>query len=511
MTFMDKRHSVTTILTAPVSKFRFVALGGRHATSSDEVDGVSEEAGGIGDAVTLVTGFSSLVEAAGPITAGALVGPAGDGTGRAAAGGGCGRARTSVTAAGQMVVVELFRGPAAGLVSGAGFLSPYPRRSSILTRGMATFVNAGTANASPGWTSHIRVAADGEFTHARLIIPNLEAAAITGCTAIVAATANSTSKITPTGTWATVTVAGSSTFTLPARVSASEPSYTVTDWIRLDSIARDDGGTLPLAMARLFIPVANGTFSTTGGLNGGFDALYPDALAWQTRQQVDGVGTPANLTSTGEGTTVAFHAMQFRGALANATILGVGDSITSGFGGTVQQDNWGWRAVNAMRALGYRASWMNGGVNGQTSAQYLARGKSLAAACAPQIVTYSPFTPNDGTPNATTIAAQWANTLDFLEWAASNRYVPVLTTPCPWDSLTLAQDDLRKGLRDRVLALRDRVDVIDFDAVLSTQASPARFGAGLGDGDKHPVTAGYAAMATAAQAVFASILARPPA
>lgn len=398
------------------------------------------------------------------------------------------------------------------LVSGAGKISPYPRRSSIITRAMATFLNAGTANAAPGWTSHIRVAADAEFTHIRLLIPNLEAAAVTNCTAIVAATANSTSKITPTGTWATVTVAGASTFTLPARVSASEPSYTVSDWIRLDSIARDDGGTLPLAMARLFIPQAsNATFSATGGLNSGFDALYPDALAWQTRQQVDGVGTPANLTGTGEGSTVAFHSVQFRSSVANATILGVGDSITSGFAGTVQQNNWGWRAVDALRRLGHRVSWLNGGVNGQTSAQYLARGKSLAAATAPQIVTYSPFTPNDGNPSASTIATQWANTLEFLEWASANRYVPVLTTPCPWDSLTGPQDAFRVALRDRVLALADRVDVIDFDAVLSTQAAPARWGAGLGDGDKHPIDAGYAAMAAAAQPVLAAILARPSA
>ena len=394
------------------------------------------------------------------------------------------------------------------LVSDAGKLSPWPKRSSIHSRIMATFQNAGTANATPGWTSHIRVAADADFTHVRLVIPNLEAAAITGCTAIVAATANSTSKITPTGAWATVAVAGSSTFTLPARVSASEPSYTVTDWIRLDSIARDDGGTLPLAMARLFIPVANGTFSTTGGLSAGFDALYPDAMAWQTRQQIDGVSTPASFSSTAEGTTVAFHGMQFRGSYSNATILGVGDSITSGFAGTVQQNNWGWRAVSALRALGYRVSWANGGHNGQTPTQYLARGKSLAAAIAPQIVTYSPFSPNDGAPGAAVLATQWANTLEFLDWASANRYVPVLTTPCPWDSLTAGQDAFRVTLRDRILALRDRVDVIDFDAVASNQASPARWNTGMGDGDKHPIDAGYAAMATAAQAVFATILAR---
>jgi len=399
------------------------------------------------------------------------------------------------------------------LVSVAGNLAPFPRRSTIVTRGMATFVNAGTANAAPGWTSHIRVAADADFTHVRLVIPNLEAAAVTLCTGIVAATANTTSKITPTGAWATVTVAGSATFTLPARVSAQEPSYTVTDWIRLDSIARDDGGTLPLAMARLFIPQAsNATFSATGGLSSGFDALYPDALAWQTRQQVDGVTTPASLTSTSEGTTVAFHTLQFRSAVPNCTVLGIGDSITSGFSGTVQQNNWGWRAVQALQVAGSRVSWMNGGVNGQTTTQYLARGKSLAAAMSPQIVVYSAFSPNDGTPNATIINTQWANVLEFLDWASSNRYVPVVTTPVPWDSLTAPQDAFRITLRDRVLGLRALgVDVIDFDAVTSNQASPARWNTGMGDGDKHPIDAGYAAMAAAAQAVFSAILARPTA
>lgn len=395
-------------------------------------------------------------------------------------------------------------------VSGAGKLVPAPRRSSITSRGMATFVNAGTANAAPGWTSHIRIAADADFTHVRLIIPNLESAAVTLCTAIVAATANSTSKITPTGAWATVTVAGSSAFTLPARVSAQEPSYTVSDWIRLDSIARDDGGTLPLLMARLFIPRAsNATFSSTGGLNSGFDALYPDALSWQTRQQVDGVTTPANLNGTGEGSTVAFHSVQVRGAAANCTVLGIGDSITSGFSGTVQQNNWGWRAVSALRAAGSRVSWFNGGVNGQNTTQYLAQGKSLAAVVAPQIVTYSAFSPNDGTPNATVINTQWAGVLEFLDWASANRYVPVVTTPCPWDSLTGPQDVFRVTLRDRVLGLRAQgVDVIDFDAVVSNQASPARWNTGMGDGDKHPIDAGYAAMGAAAQAVFAAILAR---
>ena len=126
----EKRHSVTNILTAPVSAWRLVSFGGAHAGPNDDVQGISESAGVVGQAVSLVTGYSHPVEAAGAIAAGAWVGPASDGTGRAAAGGSFGRALTAAAAAGELVVVAVGSGSGAGLppavrsaVSRAGFIS----------------------------------------------------------------------------------------------------------------------------------------------------------------------------------------------------------------------------------------------------------------------------------------------------------------------------------------------------------------------------------------------------
>lgn len=116
----DKRHSVSSILTAAVGRYRLVNYSGAHATSSADCQGISEQAGAIGKAISLVTGYSYPVEASETIAAGAYVKPAPDGTGRAAngsSGDSCGRALTAAVA-GDPVVVRFIEA-ASGSVSGA--------------------------------------------------------------------------------------------------------------------------------------------------------------------------------------------------------------------------------------------------------------------------------------------------------------------------------------------------------------------------------------------------------
>lgn len=134
----DKRHSATSMLTAAVSAYRFVGFDGAHATQAGgqhDPQGISEQAGIGGQAISLATGYSHPVEAAGAIAVGDYVGPSTDGTGRAvnvtvAGGQQFGRALTAAASAGELVVVA-FAGRAAGmtasqaaagqgLVSGAG-------------------------------------------------------------------------------------------------------------------------------------------------------------------------------------------------------------------------------------------------------------------------------------------------------------------------------------------------------------------------------------------------------
>lgn len=112
----DKQHATTIVATAAIEKSRFVGLGGAHATAaggnSADAVGVSEHAAAIGNTVSVITGYTALVEASAAITAHSFVKPAADGSGKAAVGSNadhCGKALEAATAAGQLIEVVLYR------------------------------------------------------------------------------------------------------------------------------------------------------------------------------------------------------------------------------------------------------------------------------------------------------------------------------------------------------------------------------------------------------------------
>lgn len=87
----DKTHAVTVTAQAAIVKNRFVAFNGEHAaqlptTGAGDCQGVSEESAALGEAVSLVTGYSYLVEASATIAFGDYIRPAADGSGKAAVG-----------------------------------------------------------------------------------------------------------------------------------------------------------------------------------------------------------------------------------------------------------------------------------------------------------------------------------------------------------------------------------------------------------------------------------------
>ncbi|MDR3055252.1 MAG: DUF2190 family protein [Zoogloeaceae bacterium] len=111
----DKTHAVTVTLTAPVAARRFVSYAAAPATSAGgaaDARGVSETEGVAGEAISVITGFSAIVEASAAIAVGAFVKPATDGSGKAAVGASgetCGRALSAALAAGDCIEVELYR------------------------------------------------------------------------------------------------------------------------------------------------------------------------------------------------------------------------------------------------------------------------------------------------------------------------------------------------------------------------------------------------------------------
>ena len=109
----DKTHAVTLVATAAVAACRFIAYDGGYpsvAGGAKDSQGVAETAAALGEALSVVTGYSYLVEAEAAITFGALVKVGTDGkaiTGTLADH--CGRALGAATQAGQLIEVQLYK------------------------------------------------------------------------------------------------------------------------------------------------------------------------------------------------------------------------------------------------------------------------------------------------------------------------------------------------------------------------------------------------------------------
>ena len=108
----DKQHAVTVVLTAAVAANRFLAYDGGYpsiAGGAKDVQGVTENAAEAGEALSVVTSYSYLVEAGADLAFGAYVKPGTDG--KAIVGAvddHCGRA-LGACASGQLVEVQIVK------------------------------------------------------------------------------------------------------------------------------------------------------------------------------------------------------------------------------------------------------------------------------------------------------------------------------------------------------------------------------------------------------------------
>lgn len=107
----DKTHAVTVVATVALAAHRFVSYAGGYPAAggkANDSQGVSETSAAPGDALTVVTAYSYLVEAAEPIAFGDPV--VSDAVGRAkvaTATESCGVALGAATQAGQLIEVQI--------------------------------------------------------------------------------------------------------------------------------------------------------------------------------------------------------------------------------------------------------------------------------------------------------------------------------------------------------------------------------------------------------------------
>lgn len=309
----------------------------------------------------------------------------------------------------------------------------------------------------------------------------------------------------------TVFGSGTSTFTVPGNAgNLSQPPRYYSDWIRIQSIPRTDGGTLPLLLIRALTDAA-GTFR-----GGNVPQAHWNAFAGTRIINVfftfnDRVTDPTAVAMTGATSgTMPCLGVQYFSAVPGFSVLLTGDSWTEGVGSTTGFHSWGVLACQALSTPQRPISWWNHGWSGQISADFWANGYTAFKACQPDIVTIPAWSPNDGGLGATQaiVDAEWSRCMDFASYVKKNGATPVLFPPFPWTPITTAaQDAVRLQNRTRMLnaAATGMFFAMDFEALIGTGASPNRLAPGMESTlvAQHPSDLAYS---TIDQQVFRPIL-----
>jgi lysophospholipase L1-like esterase len=320
-----------------------------------------------------------------------------------------------------------------------------------------------------------------------------------------------------TGLWRELTWDGGAlTTTIPVGTTY-EPGQKWSDWINISTIARVDGGTLPVVMVRANIPTAS-------PLSAAFYSYTP----WATPSGFNngrflyvfrGTGNQSRPDNAGSFTGTPFPNPLFMGFEAQVskpafTFLAQGDSITEGavengvgnFG-----NGWIWQAISALRnanpdiAIGIH----NAGSSSSDTASFLVRSKGIIAAGHNfDAVIYSPFSPNDTAPsvaNNNLMLQRLAGGLGVLGAKTDKQIIwtPSVNNTENWDATT---DGYRLALRDKLLSYAPGLKVIDMESALSNGATPSRFATGKTIDGTHPSEVGAAAMVVPALPVMQAVL-----
>lgn len=352
-----------------------------------------------------------------------------------------------------------------------------------------------------GYTLHLTVLSRTAFSAVRFYFLNNAASAITGVKAACAVSTNNTSACVPTGAWNNITVAGSSSFTIPAAAAnggtaSATASYVASDIITLPSVARTDGSGFIL-MVREYTPSAGNTtanrangcddYSTTtldsSGLQGG---------AWNG----DGIASPGSFarTITGLGAPVFVELFTGLNAQSSPVLLVCGDSTNQGQNADLLNYQMGAGRM-AANALGI--DLMSATYSGATSNSYVPNGITFMGIARPKVAAICPWSPNDA--DAFTAGVETRIIAQVAQWVAAcytNGCVPVMVTPTPKNGITSGQETARRTVVTSIktFCAAHGIPVIDRDAIYTDYTSATGgYKTGLNSDTLHPNLAGYTA------------------
>ena len=352
----------------------------------------------------------------------------------------------------------------------------------------------------------------GDFDWVRLIYRSVEVGSIVLTSAGIAVNDGMTAYPGYTGAFVPVTFGGAAKGTIPARIAASVPSILVSDWIPITSLARLDGGSLPLLIARTYVQTPDGSGAGTGySYNTRISTGALSGPLWkQINATVDGVGTPASFTSTAVSANGLLAGIQVMSRKNACTVSFAGDSVQAGQGSTLGVASAGYLACASISKSVFPVVYSgDAATNGASPATYWQIFSNNVSVIKPKVAFYQVSSINEAVTTQAIQDKHYSYAMRFLQDCYDNNVIPVLQTCWPQNRGSTPNDALRKGLNDRIRALATTsttsmpILVCDVDAAVSDPAAPYQYLAAYNSGDNsHMNDAGYAAASVVVQATM---------
>jgi lysophospholipase L1-like esterase len=351
-----------------------------------------------------------------------------------------------------------------------------------------------------------------EFTHVQMVLqnhlvattPTLQGAlvavtntATTTGQKVVPSTGNTITNNSATG-WSQVTFSNGAvtTPTLPA-VIVNDPSgvpgvsfegeFLFSDWIACRSIQPNDnsGNNNPYLMYRTAFDSPQNWYPLDTDSTDKTRSDYWEAFQ-SSATDATGVTSPSTMTTGTASGICQIRGINFRNANSgtrNIKIMAVGDSITQGYATSTGFRSWTWQAERQLQLAGFNITIMNEGWVGCPTVSYNNYGiKRLGKdKYRPNIVLYSMYSPNDLKTQAD-MDAMYSRGMQFADTCKSLGIQCIFTFLLPWNTLSLTDDNIRKGLITRTKA-QTQYDVLDMTQVTGNSLSPEDIIAAYDSGD----------------------------
>lgn len=366
---------------------------------------------------------------------------------------------------------------------------------------------ATATNDAAGYTYQTIMASEAPFNAVRIGLLNGEGGVVNVSKVIAGVRGSIT---TGAAAWSAVKFAGADAVSLPSKLGTNRPSVTWSDWILLQSVARNDGlGTLPLLYVRQLIAAAQTTYSTTPAAD---DLSWMAAAAGRVlkteRQNVDAVNTTANWTAGVAQTCAIPMVIEFAHTVRSITVLNVGDSIRLGSPSDIYMPCNGdaYQACAELSSASAPVSLVQAAWGGDSSDYYYNRAVDLINSLRPDVVLYSPFGVNDGTPVDYRISWELGRLSVVLAAAKSvGAKVVVANGMCNTSLAWNAAADAYRLQLNATLAQMG-IPVIDQNSIASDLATPERFKSGASSDGLHPEAAIYTQITPLTKAAIQSVI-----